>query len=414
MRGSPIAALAAGAALVASCGFAGARDDVGADGPSVADATGADAAPPDAAGPGGELRGVWITRFAYASAADLEAIIDRAAAAHMNAVFVQIRGEGDAYYHSNLEPWAARLTGVLGRDPGWDPLQVAIDRAHADGLELHAYFNVFAAWSAASDVPLAEGPHQHPLYLHPEWLAVDSSGASSDPEYRWLSPGNPDVRAHVAAVARDLLAHYDVDGLHLDRIRVPGPDYSRDAVTLALFAAQRASWPDFMREQVNAMVADLYQVVATTRPHARLSAAVWGIYRRLPGCSTSEGWGGYYQDSEAWLARGTIDAIVPMMYWPIAPGACTDWATLLDGFVAARAGRHVWAGMHALDGGAWDFAQVAARIDRARVGGAQGAVVFASTYLDADPARWATFPGTSAAPGPFYEIAPTPPMAWKP
>src|SRR5690349_24702176 len=151
--------------------------------------------------PAGELRGVWITRFAYSSRAQLEGIIDRAAAANMNAVFVQIRGEGDAYYHSTHEPWSKRLSGTLGRDPGWDPLQVAIDRAHMHGMELHAYFNVFSAWTAASPVPAAEGPHQHALHDHPEWMAVDSTGASSDSEYRWFSPGNPAVRAHIAAVA---------------------------------------------------------------------------------------------------------------------------------------------------------------------------------------------------------------------
>jgi uncharacterized lipoprotein YddW (UPF0748 family) len=400
------------ALAAAACGF-GEDPPGGPDAGGADDAAAADAAPPDAAIPPGELRGVWITRFAYSSAAQLEAIIDRAAAANFNAVFVQIRGEGDAYYQSDVEPWSRRLTGTLGRDPGWDPLQVAIDRAHGHGLELHAYFNVFSAWSASTSIPVAEGPHQHALRDHPEWLAVDSSGDNQDSEYRWFTPGNPDVRAHIAAVARDLLARYEVDGLHLDRIRVPGPDYSHDAVTEARFAAQGASWADFMRAQVDAMVADLYQVIAETRPSVRLSASVWGIYQRLPGCSTSQGYDGYYQDSLGWLEAGTIDAIAPMIYWPIEPGACTDFAELLDGFLAQRAGRHVWAGMHALDDGAWDFAAVQARIERARVAGAQGTMVFASTYLDQDPARWDAYVGTAADPGPFAEPIATPVMSWK-
>src|SRR6185436_14578029 len=116
-----------------------------------------------------ELRGVWITRFAFSTQEQLERVIDRAAAAHFNAVFVQIRGEGDAYYKSAFEPWSKRLSGVLGRDPGWDPLQVAIDRAHMHGMELHAYFNVFAAWTAATTIPSSEGPVQHALIAHPEW-----------------------------------------------------------------------------------------------------------------------------------------------------------------------------------------------------------------------------------------------------
>jgi len=395
-------------ALVAACGS----------GPASTTDPALDAADPtldtpDADHSPRELRGVWITRFSYSNRAGLEAIIDRAAAARLNAVFVQIRGEGDAYYSSAHEPWAKRLTGVLGRDPGWDPLRVAIDRAHSHGMELHAYFNVFSAWSAATAVPAAEGPVQHPLFAHPEWLAVDSTGTNRDSEYRWFAPGNAAVRAHIVATARDLLANYDVDGLHLDRIRTPGSDYSRDAASLAAFDAARIATPslsfaDFMRAQVSAMVADLYTAIATTRPTVKLSAAVWGIYQPLPGCSTSQGFGNYHQDSLAWLETGTIDALVPMIYWPIEPGACTDWSTLLDGFIARRAGRHIWGGMHALDDTTWQLDEVRSRIDRSRVAGAEGTVVFASAYLDADPTRW-----TELAAGPYLEPALPPLMTWK-
>ncbi len=402
------------AALVGACTF---------DSPEASAPGGDDPGAPPVLGDvleGGELRGVWITRFAYVDRAGLEGIIDRAAAAGFNAVFVQIRGEGDAYYQSAHEPWSRRLSGVLGRPPGWDPLRVAIDRAHAHGLELHAYFNVFSAWAAGQPVPYAEGPVQHALVAHPDWLAVDSTGTSRDPEYRWFAPGNPAVRAHVAAVARDLLSKYDVDGLHLDRIRTPGPDYSRDAATTSAYNAARAAdpqltWGDFMRSQVTAMVAELYTVIAETRPAVRLSASVWGIYKPLPGCATSQGYANYYQDSLAWLAAKQIDAIVPMMYWDIEPGACTDWSRLLDGFLAGRAGRHVWAGMHAYDDAdTWSFDEVRGRIDRARAVGAEGTVVFASSYLDLDRARWDAFAGTDAAPGPFHDPAPPPPMSWKP
>jgi uncharacterized lipoprotein YddW (UPF0748 family) len=398
--------------LVAACG-APSGDNIGPDA-----ATTVPDGSVDADTRARELRGVWITRFAYTTRADLEAIIDRAAAANFNAVFVQIRAEGDAYYHSAHEPWSRRLTGVLGRTPSWDPLRVAIDRAHSHGIELHAYFNVFSAWTASQPVPMAEGNVQHPLVVHPEWLAVDSSGTNKDSEYRWFAPGNPAVRAHVAAVARDLLAKYDVDGLHLDRIRTPGPDYSRDAVTTAAFDAAKASnaaltWADFMRAQVSAMVAELYAAVQDTRPSAKLSASVWGIYKPLPGCATSQGYANYHQDSLAWISTGSIDAIVPMMYWPIDAGACTDWSTLLDGFLAGRAGRHVWAGMHALDMSTWTFDKVRARIDRSRTAGAQGTLVFASSYLDSDQARWSAFVGSEAEPGPYAEPAIAPAMSWK-
>lgn len=371
----------------------------------------------DAAVAPGELRGVWITRFAYTTRAQLEAIIDRAAAAHFNAVFVQIRGEGDAYYQSAYEPWAKRLTGTLGRNPGWDPLQTAIDRAHGHGMQLHAYFNVLSAWSATATLPQAEGTKQHALRTHPDWLAVTTSGTNTDTEYRWFSPGIPAVRAHILATATDLLAHYAVDGLHLDRIRMPSTAYSHDAVTTAAYNTARATtpsltWDDFMRAQIDQVVADIHGAVVANRPTAVLSAAVWGIYDRLPGCTTSQGFADYFQDSLHWLDAGTMDALVPMIYWSIDPGACTDWTALLDSFVTRRAGRHIWAGMHALDNDAWDISQVRARVLRSR-DVAQGLVVYASSYLDLDPARWSAFPGTAAEPGVFFDPAPVPAMSWK-
>jgi uncharacterized lipoprotein YddW (UPF0748 family) len=394
-------------ALFAACNFSSSTDA-----PDAGDTPSPDATA-DAEVVVGEMRGVWITRFAFSTRAQLEAVIDKAAAAHFNAVFVQIRGEGDAYYNSALEPWAKRLTGTLGRDPGWDPLQVAIDRAHLHGMELHAYFNVFSALATATPVTVAEGTKQHALYAHPEWLAVESDGMNGDTEYRWLSPGIPAVRAHNTAVARDLLSKYAVDGLHLDRIRVAGPDYSRDSVTVAAYNAAKATdpaltWADFMRAQVSEQVAQIHAALVETRPKAKLSAAVWGIYKPLAGCSTSQGYANYYQDSLAWVAAGTMDALAPMVYWPIEPGACTDWSKLVDGFVAARAGRQIWAGMHALDNNAWSFPAVRSRIELSRTNGTHGTVVFASAYLEPD--RWSAFVDGG---GPYAAPIATPAMSWK-
>lgn len=372
---------------------------------------------------GNELRGVWITRFAYSNQATLEGIIDRAAAANFNAVFVQIRGEGDAYYHSTHEPWSRTLTGTFGRDPGWDPLQVAIDRAHSQGMELHAYFNVFSGWAVgALPIRQAEGPVQHPLVVHPEWTAVDANGRASTSEYVWITPGDPAARAHIVATATELLQNYEVDGLHLDRIRTSGPGFSYDAATRAAYDAAHAAdpsltlasfVPNYMTESVNQMVAELYDAIAQTRPNVKLSAAVWGIHNRavLGSCTggVSQGRFDYYQDSIEWVRRGTIDALVPMMYWPLNAPRCTDWARLLNVFLNAQADRQIWAGMHALDitvtPNRWDPDGMKNRIAHARNVGAAGTVVFASTYVDSNQG-WGIFPGTAAAPGPYADPDP--------
>ncbi|MBI3181830.1 MAG: family 10 glycosylhydrolase [Myxococcales bacterium] len=396
---------------------------------------------PDAGSVPPEARAVWVTRFAYNTAADVNAVIDKAAGAGFNVVYFQIRGNGDAYYDSSLVPWAKKLSGVLGKNPGWNPLQTAIDRARLRGIELHAYWNVYSAWpapagcsssgtctcqptqglsdSCALPEAVPPGAPEHLLRAHPEYMAVNGSGKSTDSEYYWFSPGNPQVKAHLLAAATELLTNYDIDGLHFDRVRYPGSSYSYDAASLAAYNAvpsPRPAYADWQRDQVSELVGQIYDALKQKRPKAVLSAAVWGIYKPFAGCNTSQGYGGYFQDSIGWMKAGKIDAITPMMYWDIGTG-CTDWAKLLDGFMAGSNGRHVVAGMHAYDNGAPQPPRIRARIDYARSVGAAGTAVFASTYLNTRPSgadagtdTWSTF---RAPGGPYEQDAGTPPMTWR-
>ncbi|MHB8879716.1 MAG: family 10 glycosylhydrolase, partial [Myxococcaceae bacterium] len=363
---------------------------------SACTVTVAGAPEPDAGVTPREVRAIWVTRFSYNTAAGVRTVIDKSAAAGFNVIYFQIRGNGDAYYQSALVPWAKKLSGVLGKNPGWDPLQVAIDQAHLRGIELHAYWNVYSAWPApagcdgsgtctcqpaqgfADSCLLPEavpaGMPEHVLRTHPEYLAVTQAGKSTDSEYYWFSPGNPAVKAHLLAVAGELLTNYAVDGLHFDRVRYPGQGYSYDAASQAAYAALPSpapSYADWQRAQINEVVASIYTALKQKRPKAVLSASVWGIYKALPGCNTSQGYGNYYQDSIAWMKGGHIDAIVPMIYWDIGTG-CTDWAKLLDVFMVGSNGRQVVGGMHAYDSSVPQPAKIKARIEYARRVGAAG------------------------------------------
>ena len=80
-------------------------------------------------------------------------VLDDVAGAGLNTVFFQVRGQHDAFYRSSIEPWAKEITGTLGQDPGWDPLETAVSAAHAKGLKIHAYINAFTMWRGVSPGP---------------------------------------------------------------------------------------------------------------------------------------------------------------------------------------------------------------------------------------------------------------------
>ena len=319
----------------------------------------------------GELRGVWVDRWTYASASDVETIMANSASAGFNTVFFQVRGNADAFYDSAFEPWSKNLTGTLGQDPGWDPLEVAVESGQSLGLDVHAYVNAFPLW-AGTTAPTDSDP-EHAYNEHPEWLVADSSGTpmALNSSYVWMSPGNPAVRERLRDVVDDIVTHYDVDGVHLDLVRYPGADYSHDGTSEALWDS--AAYPDYADWQ-RAMVVDAVAQVQAVSP-VPVTAAVWGVYQNDWGWSSvSEGRNDYYQDSRAFLSEGATDANMPMIYWPVTavPGDRLDFTTLVQDFVAHDSGRYIFAGISAELG----EADTLACIESARANGARGVVVF--------------------------------------
>lgn len=318
-----------------------------------------------------ELRGIWVTRWTWKTEQELRGILQDVDAAGFNAVFFQVRGEFDAFYPSEIEPWGRHLTGTSGKDPGWDPLAVAVEQAHELGLQLHAYLNVFPLWKAGEAVP-QEGVPDHAMRAHPEWEIQGPQGRhllTDEQPYHFASPGNPEVRFRIAQVAADIDYRYDVDGIHLDYIRYPHREASRDPVSVSRYDASK-SWEDWQRDQVHATVAGVSAMVSVP-----VTAAVWGVNENRWGWpGVSQGKHDYYQDSHAMLERGLLDGIAPMVYWPNQSqrGARLDFSTLVADHVSHRAGRHVYVGVNA----ELSYSQLVDCIRSARREGAQGVIVF--------------------------------------
>src|SRR5580700_1148574 len=71
-----------------------------------------------------EVRGLWVVRNSIESPDQIHNLVQLAAASGFNTLFVQVRGRGDAYYNSSIEPRAQELS----KQPlSFDPLQTVID-----------------------------------------------------------------------------------------------------------------------------------------------------------------------------------------------------------------------------------------------------------------------------------------------
>jgi uncharacterized lipoprotein YddW (UPF0748 family) len=371
-----------------------------------------------------EARALWVTRWDYSTITDVRTLVKNAAGAGFNTLLFQVRGTADAFYTPGLEPWAARLSGgTLGQSPGWDPLQTAVETAHAHGLQLHAYVNVYPVWLGAT-APLTNTVPEHLFwtlshrYTWDDWRHVDSSGVTmtlTDTAYLWATPALTGVMSRIISVTADLVIRYDVDGVHLDLVRYAGRQYSYDPFSNAGYKSALATEPalaraEWQRRQVTLLVNRVYSEVLPLRPGLRLSAAVWPVYQDCWGWGYSEGYSDYYQDSHHWVLSGTIDAIMPMIY-PADVVASPDvftptqFSLLVSDFLASGGGRHVFPGISAQYA---DFDEISQRIAIARYLGAPGHAIF-SAWLVALNDYWDEF-----AVGPYALPAAVPPVTWRP
>jgi len=337
--------------------------------------------------PSPEVRALWVTRWDYRTAADVRAIIERAAASGFNTLFFQVRGQADAYYASPREPWAARLTGTLGQYPGWDPLGLAVSLAHEIGLSLQAWINVYPVWLGTEPPPHSQPEHPYHVFTArygDRWRQWDINGPMPlSRHYLWASPAHWGVLEHILAVSRDIVEGYAVDGLHLDYVRYAGRQYSRDPESLARFQDEQTltpelTWAEWRCRQVSYLVQCLREEVLKRRPGLTLTAAVWPVARDRWRWGCSEGYTDYGQDAPTWLQAGWVDAALPMLYTGFIKNDEARFVTLVQDWLAQGDKGSVYPGITAdYD----DFSALARRIELTRQAGAKGHAIFSAGLL---------------------------------
>lgn len=262
------------------------------------------------------VKAVWVVRTHYRTPDDVRTIIRNCAKMGCNTVLWQVRGNGTVMYPSRIEPWAEQLDY---RSPGFDPLALAVEEAHAQGLRLEVWFNVMPGWKGRT-------PPSNPQQLynaHPEWFMYDTAGHRQplNDFYVIVNPCLPEVRRYLCSLIEEIAANYAVDGVHLDYIRyawdeTPGAReaYPGDPRSRELFARQTGkrpeqdarAWETWRANQLTQLVADIRTTLKAYRPNATLTAAVFSDPKRA--------YGDYLQNGGAWLAAGLLDAVMPMAY----------------------------------------------------------------------------------------------------
>ena len=238
---------------------------------------------------------------------ELIQMLDMLKQANINTVLFQVRGRGDATYNSPWEPYSVGLTGHSNGDPGYDPLQFAIEESHKRGMELHAWIVAIPIGTVSMHNRLGA---QSPTRKNPSVFVKHKS-------YWYLNPGNPDSKYYLGKVVSDIVNRYDVDGVHFDYLRYPdnAPNFPDKKEYNKLAKGQNIN--QWRRDNITTILSHLYAETKRLKPWVKVSTCPIGKHSDTNRYS-AKGWNAYnvvYQDVFKWLEMGIQDQIYPMMYF---------------------------------------------------------------------------------------------------
>jgi uncharacterized lipoprotein YddW (UPF0748 family) len=313
-----------------------------------------------------KFRGFWADAFheGFKSTSQINNLISRAVQGNYNAVVIEVLayqhdtgGGSGAYWNSSIIPKANDISG------GIDPLAEVITRAHANGLEVHAWivpFRVSYSWPPAGNSYMAARPH---------WLMVTSSDSGGGPapvsERYVLDPGSPEVQDYITSIVVELVTNYAIDGINLDYIRYTDSaagypaDASYEGSSLARFKDLTgyvgtpppygdSQWNDFRRQTISEVVRRLNAEIASIDTNPRQPVALSAdliCFGDAPSNFESSDAYVLHQNWKYWFEQGYLDAGMPMNYKREGSSSQRQWyRNWINTAVSYAGDRHVYCG----------------------------------------------------------------------
>ncbi len=273
-----------------------------------------------------EMRAVWITtawgldwpRGVYGEGGQKQQYIeylDRFKELNINAIFFQVKAMGDAYYASSYEPWSVSITGIRGKDPGYDILEFMINEAHARDIEFHAWLNPYRIATRANT-----GTSYPPLHesVDPDWVV-------SHEKIQIYNPALPEVRARLVEIVNELITLYPVDGIHFDDYFYPAASAAGQMVSdqddYVTYGTAYGTIEDFRRGNVDQAIKAVYDGIVATRPEVVFSVS--------PAPNRDYNYNTVFADVTKWCKEGWVDIVIPQLYQEIG-NAYNDFQLNLD------------------------------------------------------------------------------------
>ena len=260
-----------------------------------------------------DWRGVWITNV-DSKVMDSKESIDEAmkflADNGFNVVMPVVWNDAYTLYPSKIMKTMFDRE-ISPRFANRDPLKELVEAAHANGLQVIAWFEYGFASSYKKNGGVL-------LEKKPEWAAKDRDGnLLTKNNFEWMNAYHPDVQDFILSLIMEVVENYDIDGIQGDD-RLPAQPIhgGYSDYTVKLYKSEHEGnippddyrdkeWQQWRGNKLNEFAKKVYDTVKAAKPCVLVTWAP-SVY---PWCYDE-----YLQDWPAWIEGGYADIVIPQVY----------------------------------------------------------------------------------------------------
>lgn len=262
-----------------------------------------------------EIRGVWIFYQELSMKSEnggtekrftdkMNKIFDNCLSLGINTVFFHVRPFSDSFYPSDIFPMSEYLTGEQGKNTNYDPLKIAVECAHERDIALHAWINPFRI-SFSNDINKISSSNPSRKLIEEK-----SSRVCEVNNGFYYNPSCEENHKLIIDGVREIVNHYDIDGIHIDDYFYPDTDKSIDSEQYNEYINNggKLSLDIWRMQNIDSFVSSMYSAVKSLNSDVIVSIS--------PAGNIENNYNSLYADVKKWGSTiGYCDWLIPQLYF---------------------------------------------------------------------------------------------------
>ena len=230
----------------------------------------------------------------------IDKMIDNIKEKGLNNIFLHVSPFSDSIYDSKLFPYSYTLTGMEGKNPGFDYLDYFIKKAHVKKIKVHAWINPYRIGFDNNFNNISDSNPAKKL-VNTSSIMIDNSGI-------YYNPASEIVKNLIIRQIEEIMDKYPVDGIHFDDYFYVQKDIDKVEYNRHINNGGNKSLEEFRLDNTNDLIKRVYETIKKKNKDIIFSIA--------PDGNINNNYLYHYADIKTWIKNDNyVDIIMPQIYY---------------------------------------------------------------------------------------------------